>query len=446
MPTFPAAFQTLILPYAALFCKRVFTHAQLLPAGAILTPGKRTVTAALRIMGLAQHKAFHKYHRLLSHANWSALAASRLLLQQIVRLQADNQPIVVGIDETLERRWGHKIKARGIYRDAVRSSGSHFVKCSGLRWMSVMLLVKIPWADRIWALPFLTALAPSKGFYEDKKRQHKPLTEWAIGLLKLVKRWMGERKVIAVGDSGYAVLELLHQLSGQVALISRLRLDAALYEPAPPAAASKKGRKPLKGNRLPTLQAVSDDSKTAWQQATITDWYGGQTQQVSYCSQTAIWYHTGKPPVAIRWVLVKWQGKVAAFLCNDVTIDAVSILGYFVRRWSMETTFALVRAHLGVENQRQWSNKAISRTTPVLFGLFSLIVLLADELARQGLLEGQSSSWYHKSHLTFSDTLGCVRRHFWRQMHFQTSASGTDVVKLSAHQFSLWENALAWAA
>lgn len=238
-----------------------------------------------------------------------------------MRLLADNQPIVVGIDETLERRWGHKIKARGIYRDAARSSGSHFVKCSGLPhrrtgWMSVMLLVKTPWADRIWALPFLTAMAPSKGFYEDKKRQHKPLTEWAIGLLKLVKRWMGERKVIAVGDSSYAVLELLHQLTGQVALISRLRLDAALYEPAPPVAASKKGRKRLKGNRLPTLQTVGNDPKTVWQQATITDWYGGQTQQISYCSQTAIWYHMGKPPVAIRWVLVKWQGKMAAFLCN----------------------------------------------------------------------------------------------------------------------------------
>ena len=134
---------------------------------------------------------------------------------------------------------------------------------------------------------------------------------------------------------------------------------------------------------------------------------------MEYVSQTAVWYHTGKAPVAIRWVLVRWQGKLAGFVCNDPGLEADAILSCFVRRWSIETTFALVRAHLGragvpVETQRQWSDAAICRPTPVLLGLFSLVMLLADELSRHGLIISQISSWYAKAHPTFSDALASV--------------------------------------
>ena len=219
--------------------------------GAILAPGKRTVTAMLRIVGLQREPAFHKYHRVLSHARWSARKASQILLRQLLTRFIGQQPLVIGIDETLERRWGPKIQARGIYRDAVRSSDSHFVKCSGLRWMSVMVLTKISWANRVWALPFLTALAPSERYYADKARPHKKLTVWARQLLLQVKRWVGNRTVIAVGDSSYAVIDLLSSLQGQVSLISRFRLDAALYEPVPVRTTSQRGRKRLKGQRTP---------------------------------------------------------------------------------------------------------------------------------------------------------------------------------------------------
>lgn len=446
MLTLPAEFLTLISPYAALFSKRVFNHVQLLVTGAILTPAKRTITAVLRIMGRQDDKAFHKYHRVLSDANWLALKASPILLRQILTVLVGDAPLVIGIDETIERRWGANINARAIYRDPVRSSDSHFVKCSGLRWMSVMVLTKIGWANRVWALPFLTALCPSEGFYQTKKRAHKPLTDWARQLLLVVKRWVGERKVIAVADSSYAVISLLHALMGQVSLITRLRLDAALYEPTPPVVAGRRGRKRLVGKRLPTLQKMALDTTTRWESLTVSDWYGGQSQSVEYVSQTAVWYHTGKPPISIRWVLVRWEGSLAGFVSNDPTLEAADILAYFVRRWSVETTFGLVRAHLGVETQRQWSDKAISRTTPVLLGLFTLVTLMAQGLSQQDLLRSQSSTWYVKAYPTFSDALACVRRHFWQKMYFQTSGLEADVVKLPLNQFQLWENALAWAA
>ena len=160
MPTLSTEYLTLILAFAPLFTKRVWQHVQVLLMGAILAPGKRTVTAALRVMGLSDHRHFQTYHRVLNRAVWSSLEVSRILLGILVQTFAATGTIVLGIDETIERRRGGKIKAKGIYRDPVRSSHSHFVKASGLRWLSVMLLAPIPWAQKVWALPFLTILAP----------------------------------------------------------------------------------------------------------------------------------------------------------------------------------------------------------------------------------------------------------------------------------------------
>ena len=185
----------------------------------------------------------------LSQVEWSTLQASRLLLNQLVRIFIGLGPVVVGIDETIERRWGPQIKARGIYRDAVRSTHKQVVKCSGLRWVSVMVLCPVSWAGRVWALPFLTALAPSEAYYKDKARAHKTLTDRARQLLLVVKRWLPDRQVIGVGDGSYAVIDLLLALQGQVSLISRLRLDAALYGPVPPRPAGQRGRNRVKGDR-----------------------------------------------------------------------------------------------------------------------------------------------------------------------------------------------------
>ena len=144
-----------------LFTRPTWQNVLLLVAGAILAPGKRTVTAALRILGREQENDFPIYHGVLSRAVWSSRAVAGWLLRLLVAsfLGAD-ATVVIGIDDTIERRWGHKISARGIYRDPTRSSKGHFVKTSGLRWLSAQLLVHIPWAGRIMGLPFLTVLAP----------------------------------------------------------------------------------------------------------------------------------------------------------------------------------------------------------------------------------------------------------------------------------------------
>ena len=183
MPILSKDYLALISAFAPVFSKRVWQHVQVLLVGAILAPGKRTVTAVLRIMGLSDDRRFQSYHRVLNRAVWSGLEVSGILLRMLVGTFGAQGYILLGLDETIERRWGAKIRARGIYRDPVRSSGSHFVKASGLRWLSLMLLVSVPWAQKVWALPFLTALAPSERYYRDQARGHKKLTDWARQML-----------------------------------------------------------------------------------------------------------------------------------------------------------------------------------------------------------------------------------------------------------------------
>ena len=196
MPRLPSRFAAVIIAFAPLFLQRSWRHAKVLLTGAILAPGGRTVTSILRITGLARERRFVNYHRVLNRAAWCPRAAARLLLGLLVAAFALSGPVVLGIDDTIERRRGQRIAAKGIYRDPVRSSRGHFVKASGLRWLSLMLLAPVPWAGRIWALPFLTALAPSERYCQQRKRRHKKLTDWGRQLVLQARRWLPGRELV----------------------------------------------------------------------------------------------------------------------------------------------------------------------------------------------------------------------------------------------------------
>ena len=208
----PARFAAIIVAFAPLFRHRTWRHAEILLVGAILAPGKRTVTSLLRITGLSRERHFVNYHRVLSRARWSGREAARLLLGLLVHTFVPTGPVILGVDDTIERRRGKRIKAKGIYRDPVRSSDAHFVKASGLRWLSLMLLAPIPWAARTWALPFLTALAPSERYCRERGQRHKTLTDWARQMVLQVRRWLPERELVLVADMGFAALDLLAAL------------------------------------------------------------------------------------------------------------------------------------------------------------------------------------------------------------------------------------------
>ncbi|TPG52277.1 transposase [Roseomonas nepalensis] len=430
----PARFAAAMLCFAPLFQQRSWRHAQVLLIGAILVPGQRTVTSIMRITGLCRERRFVNYHRVLNRAAWSGRAAARVLLGLLLDAFVPTGPVLLGLDDTIERRRGKRISAKGIYRDPVRSSHGHFVKASGLRWLSLMLIVPISWAGRVWALLFLTVLAPSERYCRGRGRRHKKLTDWGRQLVLQVRRWMPGRQVVLVTDSGFSALEFLAALRHQeVTCVTRLRLDAALYQPAPPRQPNTLGRPRTKGDRLPTLAEVLADKATGWQRVTVPGWYSEGERVVEICSDSAVWRHSGLPVVPIRWVLLRDPGNrfdPQALLCTDLAQEPLQIVRWFVQRWQLEVTFREVRDHLGVETQRQWSDKAIARTTPCLLGLFSIVTLLATRLDSRARIKVPASAWYRKQRPTFADTLAAVRRAIWSEQGFSMSRQSAEAGKL----------------
>jgi hypothetical protein len=453
MHTLPTSMIQVLAPFAPLFSERVFKHVQLLLVGAILAPGKRTVASALRAVSLEDERRFCRYHRVLNRAVWSSREASRVLLGLLVEAFVPEGPLVLGIDETLERRRGKKISAKGIYRDPVRSSREHFVKTSALRWVCLTLLVPVPWASRVWSLPFLSALAYSERYAEEQGKRHKTLAEWAGQLLLLVRRWYPEREIVAVADGGYAALKLLdrcRRLSEPITFITRLRLDAALYEPAAPRHCGQIGRPRLKGDRLPNLSVLAEDPTTEWAPITLNNWYGNCKRTIEIVSGTALWYSTGLPVVPLRWVLIRdpqEEFETQALLCTELAAEPEQIICWFVRRWQMETTFQEVRQRLGFETQRQWSEKALRRTAPALLGLFSLVTLLAHRHMAEGAQIVRKAAWYDKAHPTFSDALALVRRQLWaREETFYRSSRESDTIKVPREFMERLTDAICYAA
>jgi len=427
MLTPPPQSMVILGHFAQVFSERTWDWVQVLIVGAILAPGKRTVSSVLRVLGLSQEKQYQRYHRVLNRAKWSSLEVSKILLGLLVAsFVASGGIIVLGADETLERRKGKKIKGKGVFRDAVRSSQKYIVKAFGLRWVSMMVLVSVPWSSRVWALPFLTTLAPSPKTNLANGKRHKTSIDWLMQMINPVRRWLADRQLVLVVDGGLIALKLGHRClsyAKPVTLVARFRLDAQLYDFPQEQPKGKPGPKPKKGTRQPSLKQRLQDPQTAWHTLTIP-WYGGAMRTLAIASDTALWYSQGQKPLPIRWVLVRDPlGKLepSAFLCTDLMASFQQILAWYLMRWNVEVTFEDTRAHLGLETQRQWSDLAIARTTPALLGLYSLIVLMAHHLLKGQDLPIHTTAWYAKPQATFSDVIAFVRLHLWTHTQFPHS-------------------------
>jgi DDE superfamily endonuclease len=443
----PPEIVALLAAFAPLFSDRAWVKAQLLAVGAILATGGRTVCAVLRIMGKSHERHFTNYHRVLNRDAWSCLAAGQILLGLIVAVIPRDWPIALAADDTIERRSGRRIRAKGCYRDPVRSSRKHVVKCFGLKWVALMTLVPVPWSDRVWALPVLTTLCWPEG--AGRRPAHKTSIDWTRQMVLQVRRWLPERELILVLDGGFAAVDLARACQRhQVTMICRLRLDAALYHPPGPRPPGRRGPKPKKGPRQRRLTEWVGRSDTPWVEIDVT-WYGGHRKPMRVFSRTGLWHRRGQDPVAIRYVLARDpEGKQpdAAYLCTDERFLPEEILRYVVQRWSVEVTFEEARAHLGLETQRQWSDLAIARTTPVLLGLFSLVALAALRCHEAGLLSPERTAWYAKEEPTFSDCLRLIRARIWQVRISGASAGEADMIQLPRGIFEAVIHGLAAAA
>ncbi len=318
------------------------------------------------------------------------------------------------------------------------------VKCFGLKWVCLALIVPVPWTARPWALPFLTVLAPSKEANERAGKRHKTTVDWTVQTVKVVSRWLG-RPWVLIGDGAYACVHLAWACArAQVTLIARLRFDARLFgfpQPVP----GRRGPKPKKGARQKALGERIEEALETGEEVSV-QWYGGLEKVLRVLSGVSLWHTPGQPPVPIRWVVVvDPQGKLRpeAFFSTDTKLSPVTLVEWFVLRWNIEVTFEEGRRHLGLETQRQWSERAIARTTPVLLALFSLVTLMAQALLGTLKLTPQATAWYPKSAVTFSDVLVFVRRAIWAETYSDKSTIRGDHVLIHRDD---WEIVMAQLA
>lgn len=416
------AMETWLAPFAALFTQPTWLNAVALATGALLCLNRRTVCAALRAVDGASDTGFSRFHRFLSRGAWSGLQGSRILLGLLVTAVVPNgQPLVVGVDDNIERRRGGKIRDKGIYRDPVRSSRGFFVKVEGLRWLSFQVLAKPGFARRTWGLPFLTLLCPSERADAKRQRPHQTVPEKAMSGLRLIARWFPDRRLVMVGDGAFASLTVFQTLKDRVACVARCRMDARFFNPPPPRKDGQKGRSRVLGTRQLTPKTRAVRTATKWTRMSIAGWRakdGATDRQVDVATGTALWNSHGIT-LPVRWVLTRdpaGRAETRVFVCSDPQRTAAEILTWYAMRWAVEVTFAETRRHLGVETQRQWSDLAIQRTTPLLLGLFSLVTLWAGELAaRTGKLPVLGAAWYKNPDPTFVDALAAVRRCLWAE-------------------------------
>lgn len=475
MQTLPAELLNLIVVFQPLFTKPTWRHTEVLLRGALLTHRQRTVTACLRMVGLGSERHFQNYHRVLNRAKWNTFKAAQVLLGLLVLLLPVDSPLVIGADDTVERRKGAKIKQLACYRDPVRSTKNQLVKCFGLKWLSLMLLVKLPWSERVWALPFLTVLCRAQRAGQPRKparyrnrrpgavgknrkkpapekflatgttpRQHKSAIDVLMILMRVVNRWFPERAKVLVVDGGYAAIKLVMvcQSLKNTTLVTRLPWDAALHHFPRRRPAGSRGPAPLKGARQRTLKQCATRSDTLWKEIEV-DWYKGQPKKLLVFTRTGLWRRPSYDPVAIRYLITRDPaGKLRdeVFACSDLEASAEQIIQWVVRRWSVEVTFEEARAQLGMETQRQWNDLAIARATPCLLGLFSLVVLFVYRLQPDGKIPLRLTAWYQKTEASFSDCLTLTQKHLWRSMISVKPTKNEGLISLAAED---WEHLLS---
>lgn len=435
----PAEIIPVLAHFTPVFTQPTYQKALVLVVGTVLAKGRRTVTSALRAVGKEQESGWSKYHQVLNRSSWSGLAVSQRLLGLIVAtFVVAGDVVTIAVDETLERRWGPQIRKRGHWRDSLASGKKVNVSASGLRWLVLAVVVNVPWTPYALALPFLSVLLTPPKVSERLGKRHKTVAHVTGQVVGWLRRSLPGRPLHLVGDGAYAVIELgLLCQRHQVTLIAPLRLDARLFAEPVRSPGKRRGRPPVVGARLPTLAQLATQPTTRWQRTQVPG-YGGTTTLIEWTTGTALWYTTGTTPLAMRWVLVRdplGKRPLRAFFSTDPDQVAPTIMSDFVKRWSLEVTFEEGRAHLGIETQRQWSDLAIERSTPALFGLFSLIVLFAHALFPDAHLPLPQAAWYPKTHATFHDLLALVRRRFWLHFLFQTDALAPALRLINAPQF-----------
>jgi len=424
MLSLPSAAEPLLMSLSITFTNLTFQRFLLLCVGAILARGRRTVTGMLGAMGGLVNGHPSAYHRVFSRAAWSLWPLGKVLATAVLRSIPSDEPVLIPMDDTTAQHRGKQVYGKGCHHDAVRSSHSHVVWRWGHRWVVLAVSVPLPFTSRRWALPVLAALYRPEQLDRTEGRRHKTPPELARQLMATLIHWFPRRKFVFLGDGGYASHELAgfcHRHRSRATLVSRFHGDANLYHP-PAKRARKVGRPRLKGRKAPSPQQQVARSNP---RATLVGWYGGAERRVRLVTATGHWYKGGQGLLPIRWVFVHdldGTHRDEYLYTTDPALSAEQIVTWFTARWSIETTFQEVRAHLGFETPRQRVANSVLRSAPCLLGLFSVVAVIFAEHVKHHPTHPRITPWYAKREPTFSDAITTVRRLFWSNTIFEMSS------------------------
>lgn len=433
MLNLPKAMISIFVAFAPLFSRPVFKNVVMLLTAHFLCTGKRTVTNLIRRLGMHQDSKFTKYHYVIRKAIWSPFNASKILFfLMIERLLPKNSPIEINIDTNLNRRRGSKIKGLGYHRDAVASSKSHKVLACGHNWLVVTLRVEIFGSKYKWSLPFLSYLLTPKEPLSSShnkadlkgKARHKKMPKVTCQIILQIRRWIGpERVIIVVADSAFACREICKTCQKHnVIFCSQLRLNASLHDFPPDRVAKRRGRPRVVGARLPNLTTLAKDPSQKWAKLSVK-WYGGAMKTLHVLTGTCIWYHNSVGGAPIRWILTRDPengNKLTALFITDFGICAKDAIELFVGRWPIETTFQEVHQHLGLETIHTWSDLSINRTAPAIIASYSVACLIshASEKETGVKIVPETTAWYRKETVTFSDVMIYLRMLIFNHKYF----------------------------
>lgn len=422
----PPIVESLLLRFSGCFTEPSFHRFIELCLGAILTPGRHTVTRMLASLRHLVRGDASCYHRFFSRARWSLWQVGKVLALLVLAAIPAHLPVIISLDDTGYQHRGPNVYGKGRHRDAVRSTRSHTVWLWGHRWVVLAVCVKFPFRCRPVALPILMALYKPESLNDAEDHRHKTPTYLGQQLLRALIRWFPDRRFVILADGGFRS----HDLSGfcqchakQLTLVSRFYPDAALYEPPPVCRHRRRGRPRVRGDRLLSPQQVVASRKRLRHLTVI--WYGGKSRRIRYVSGTGQWYRSGHGLVAVRWVFVQdleGEHEDQYFYSTDTSLTAQQIIEHYVSRWPIETTFQEAREHLGVHTTRQWTRLSVLRMTPLLLGLYSLVWLIYSQQVRQRPTRPSQWAWYEKDEPTFADAVASVRRALWQQTIFATAA------------------------
>jgi hypothetical protein len=424
--TLASTMNALVQQFSSCFTKPSFETFRVMVAGWLLGHGRRTVTHVLLAGDGLSHKTFSCYHRFFSQARWSVDQVGRVVLQLVLKCIASDAPLVVAVDDTLNRKTGKRIWAAGMHHDPLRSTARRAAFAFGHNWVVLSVQLRLPFApDTIWSLPILMRLyrrkhkprkpgrprGERKAIGQATSAQYRTRPQLARDMIALMASWLGGRTMHVVGDSEYAGKSISRHLPDHVHLTSRMVINAALYALPPKRRQGQRGAPRKKGQRLASPAELAKSRRSRW--TTITATLYGKRLRVRHKTCVALWYNSaGAQP--LRIVVVRdpaGRRRDDCFFTTDLDLSPKAILELFAMRWPLEVTFYNTKQCLGLEDPQNRTPKAVQRTAPLALYLYTLTILWFAEHGCFNLAAYRKAHpWYRQKQMpSFADILTCLR-------------------------------------